>query len=235
MIKITDHPAWVIEFLEFLAPYRKNIVNHRLFCDITARRLPPSRFREALINFYPLIETFPKFMALNLTKVPMSGVVAKQTRDWLITNIRQERIHADWWKNFAYGFRVPRKRMSCEISPPPEIDALNNYLWETCMRGSLCEGISAANFAIEGPTGEWTKNAVPAIASYDGLDGIRITKKTLRWATAHAEYDDRHPAEALELVKMLAVTVPDQNRAKQAAKRAMEYYALALDAVYGLG
>src|SRR5260221_10624581 len=46
---------------------------------------------------------------------------------------------------------------------------------------------------------------------------------------AHAEYDDRHPAEALEVVKIFATDEASMMRAAQAALRSLEYYEMALD------
>jgi pyrroloquinoline quinone (PQQ) biosynthesis protein C len=54
----------------------------------------------------------------------------------------------------------------------------------------------------------------------------------LEWVSAHASYDDKHPDEALEIIKAFATTKEEQEKVKQATKRALEYYALALDACY---
>jgi hypothetical protein len=46
---------------------------------------------------------------------------------------------------------------------------------------------------------------------------------------AHAEYDDKHPTEALEVVKIFASDERAMSRAAAAAVRSLEYYKLALD------
>ena len=45
----------------------------------------------------------------------------------------------------------------------------------------------------------------------------------------HASYDDTHPAEALEVVKIFATDEASMARAADAAVRSLEYYEMALD------
>lgn len=233
MIKITPHPPWINDLLNFLTPFKNRVISHPIFQDIRTRKLSVEQFQCALINFYPLIESFPKFMSLNLTKVPVSGSGwNKKTKYWLIVNINQERLHSGWWREFAYGFGVNKETLDKEIHPPPGMDALNHYLWNMCTYGSLAEGICAANFAIEGPTGEWTKIVSESIKQYKGVKGTRITDKTLEWVNAHANYDDKHPHEALEIVKAYATSPSEQEKVKYAAMRSLEYYEMALDTCY---
>lgn len=232
-IETTAHPAWVEEFLRFIEPYQSRVVNHRYFQDMASGSLTLKRFHAGQINFYPLIEAFPKYMALNLAKVPAGNSEwDEKLRWWLITNMNVEREHTGWWKQWANGFSVPDEALQGEIYPPPEMDAINHYLWRICTHGSLAEGIAATNFAVEGPTGEWTKSVKEGLRKYKGVDGVVITEETLKWVAGHAKYDDGHPVEALEIIKAYATTREEQQKVKQAAKRAMEYYAMALDACY---
>lgn len=132
----------------------------------------------------------------------------------------------------AHGFGVPKKALLKVIYPPPEMDAINNYLWRVCTQGSLVEGISAANFAVEGATGEWTKKSEKGFEKYRNVKGFEVDEKALQWIKAHASYDDRHPEEALEIIKVYATTKDQHEAVKQAAIRALAYYALALDTCY---
>lgn len=233
VIRISPHPAWVKDFLDFIKPYEDRVINSRIFKDISTGELSIKQFQGALINFYPLIESFPQYMALNLAKVPPGDSKRnKNTRNWLITNINQERLHTGWWKQFAAGFKVPIDILDNEIYPPPEMDAINDYLWRICTHGSLAEGIAASNYAVEGPTGQWTKNVKEGFEKYRNAEGIKINERTLEWVAAHASYDDMHPVEALEIIKLYANTEEEQAKVKQAAKRSLEYYALALDTCY---
>jgi pyrroloquinoline quinone (PQQ) biosynthesis protein C len=235
MIRITENPDWINVFLDYIEPFKGKVVQNKIFKDISSGNLTLKQFQGALVNFYPLIESFPKFMALNLAKVPAGGKAwNKRTRFWLMTNINQERLHTGWWREFAFGFGLSRSALDEEIYPPAEMDAINNYLWRISTHGTLAEGIAACNFAVEGPTGEWTRSVVDGIRKYKNVAGTHISDKTLEWVTAHAKYDDKHPDEALEIIKAYAVTKEEQERVKRAARRSLEYYALALDACYKL-
>lgn len=233
MIRITSHPPWAADLLESVSPYEDRIVNSKIFNDMTEGVLSISRFRAGLVNFYPLIENFPKYMALNLAKVPPGDAVwNKKTRFWLISNLNQERVHTGWWKQWACGFGVSTNVFDTEISPPAEIDAINNYLWRVCGLGTLAEGISATHFAVEGVTGRWTKKVRAGLKKYSRVEGVKLTERTLEWVEAHATYDDKHPQQALEILKAIAYTETDRVKIKQAAIRALEYYSLALDSCY---
>ena len=232
-IMITPHPSWVDEFLDFIDPYYNSIVNGLLFSELAAGTLSIERIRGGLLNFYPLIKNFPEYMALTLAKVPVeNNPPNNMARDWLIENISIERRHQTWFRQWAVDFGVPRKALSKPIVPPPEMDAVNNYLWRVAGHGSLVEGISAVNYAIEGPSGQWTKLVARKIRAYEKQPGVTLRNGTLTWINAHASYDDRHPDEALELIKAFAKTKQEQEMVKLAAQRSMEYYAMAADACY---
>src|ERR1041384_4205614 len=107
MIKTTPHPMWVLDLLDFLKPLERRIVNCAVFEKIKSGSLTLDQFQFGLINFYPLVEGFPKYMALNLAKVPSAETKwNKATREWLIANIHQERLHANWWRRWAVGLGV---------------------------------------------------------------------------------------------------------------------------------
>lgn len=233
MIRITPHPNWVHEFLSVVKPYEERVVSSKIFRDVMEDRLTEKVSRSACLNFYPLIEAFPQFLALNLAKVPAGNSrLNRAARSWLIINIQQERLHADWWRRMARKFGVPAEELNQAIYPPPEIDGLNNYLWRICTHGSLAEGVSAANFAVEGPTGQWTKLVKKGFEAHRRIERIEVDEEALEWIEAHASYDDKHPIEALEIIKAYATTEEEQAKVTQAAKRALEYYALALESCY---
>ena len=232
-IPITEHPAWVQDLFHCTKPYRERIESHPYFLDAAAGTLTLERIQAALVNFFPLVESFPKYMALNLAKVPPGDAGSNRTaRRWLIANINVERAHSDWWKQWAAGFGVSREVFDVEIRPPAEIDAINSYLWRVCHQGSLAEGMAATNYAVEGPTGHWTKNVKDGLRKYHGVYGVEVDERTLRWIDSHADYDDLHPHEALEIIKGAATEREEQERVTYAARRAMEYYVMALDACY---
>lgn len=177
-METSPHPDWIRSLLAFLKPYEDRVIKHDVFRALGQGTLPIHQLRMGLINFYPLIESFPQYMALSLAKVP-AGLSdwPKATRTWLIKNINQERLHSDWWKNFASGFGVDTSAFAGVVLPPPKMDAINHYLWRICAHGSLAEGVSASNYAIEGPTGAWTKTSCRGFITTATSREFRLTKR----------------------------------------------------------
>jgi pyrroloquinoline quinone (PQQ) biosynthesis protein C len=81
------------------------------------------------------------------------------------------------------------------------------------------------NYAIEGVTGEWTRLVLPAFRKrYD--DDTRA----LRWLVEHAEYDDAHPREAFELIKITVRDDADRAKVESATRRSLELFRRGFDA-----
>lgn len=234
-VEITPHPPWVVDFLSTVTPCKDRIVHGKLFSEMASGELSMPRFRGALLYFYPLIENFPKYMGLTLSKIPEGDHPFNNlAREWLLTNMNIERRHAQWYRQWAVDFGVRGELLRKPVVPPPEMYAVNNYLWHVVSHGTLIEAICAVNFGIEGPTGFWAKLVERNIRSYKGKHGVVFQQGTLTWLKAHAAYDDAHPDEALELVKLFAKNKADRQLAQAAAQRSMEYYAIAADACYDL-
>ena len=73
---------------------------------------------------------------------------------------------------------------------------------------------------------------VKGFIKYHGRDGISLDKKAYWWMEAHAEYDDLHPLEALEMIKAHATSEELQEKVRHAAQRSLEYLYAALEACY---
>src|SRR5438552_2599082 len=82
--------------------------------------------------------------------------------------------------------------------PNAVMDALRHYLFHVVSTGSAAEAVAANNYAVEGATGVWTKIVSSLSVATAKRLGIEVDERALRWLTAHADYDDRHPVEALE-------------------------------------
>jgi len=78
---------------------------------------------------------------------------------------------------------------------------------EVSGRDTLAAGMAATNYAIEGVTGEWAQKVYDSLAYADSLP-VAGRKATLRWLQLHADYDDSHPWEALEIVCTLMGSQP---------------------------
>jgi pyrroloquinoline quinone (PQQ) biosynthesis protein C len=232
-VEITPHPPWAEDFWNSLVPLKDRIGQHPLFSQMSSGALPIERFRYMLLNFYPLVANFPHYMGLTLAKsyeAKVPGVL--QTRDWLINNIKVEQRHLYWYRDWALGFGISTEALD-NVVPPAAMDAVNHYLWHVNQRGSIAEGLAATNLAIEWATGDWTRMVVRGMKLYAERGEATIDRRSMAWLRAHAHYDDVHPYEAMELVKILCGDDKAiQARSLAAARRGMEYYLLALDHCY---
>ena len=231
-LELTEHTPWAQQFWDDLVPLKNKVVNHPVFAEMASGRLSLPRFRCALLNFYPLVENFPKYMGLNLAKtLPGRFPGHEQAKNWLISNIKIEQRHAYWYQDWAMGFGLTLEDLEF-VEPPAAMDAVNNFLWTMGRQGSLEEGIAATNLAIEWATGEWSQSVVKGMKAYQEDGVVTINRHSMAWLRAHASYDDDHPHEAMELVKLLCVEQESRDRAFKAAQRGLEYYIQALDYCY---
>jgi pyrroloquinoline quinone (PQQ) biosynthesis protein C len=231
-IELTPHPEWAQHFWERLVSYKDRIVNHPYFRELKQGSLSIDRARRGLIDFYPLVENFPKYMGLILAKTESRADEGHlRAKTWLMQNMRVEQKHADWWVDWAACVGLSREELD-RSEPSAMMDAINHYLWHINTTGSIEEGIAATNLAVEWATGEWSIMILEGVKSYAERGLARFSGRTMTWLNAHASYDDEHPYEAMELIKMIAQKPEQQDRAFRAAKRAMEYYELALDDCY---
>ena len=224
--KFTPDPTWVLEMDKHLMPYRQAIWESKLVQETSKGELTLEQVKGWSIQFYPFIELFPQFMATYLAKAtdPMS-------RGFLIDNLRVEKRHADQWIDMAKGFGVPREELFSTLIIP-EVEALTHWMWSITTRGSFVEGVAATNYAIEGVTQGIATIMVKGFMKYQGKDGVSLDKRAYMWMEAHSTYDDLHPYEALEIIKLHASTPEIQQKVVHAAQRSLEYLFRALQACY---
>jgi pyrroloquinoline quinone (PQQ) biosynthesis protein C len=210
--------------IESLRPEWSAVLASPLF---TSTEFPDEAWRQVLLDFFCVVEAFPKYMGVYLAKTTFGQTPGDHlARDWLIGNIRTEALHAQWFIDWgvAHGIR-PDEILAHR--PRPEVGALCEYLWSVCYRGSLAEAFGAVNYAIEGTTGEWTRLVLPAFRRRYGGDTA-----ALRWLTEHAEYDDAHPREAFELIKITVRDDADRAKVEEATRRSLELFRRGFDACY---
>ena len=222
----TPHPAWILDMNRCLEPYRNAILECRLVREASAGTLPVRKMRTWIIQLYPFIETFPKWIALNITKTHDS-----RSRGYMIDNVRVEKRHAEQWVYMAQGFGID-PYVLYTVQPLPEVEALTHWLWSINTRGSLAEAVGATNYSVEGVTQAIAKSTIKGFPQYDGLEGIHLDKKAYWWMEAHGRYDDIHPLQALEVMKLYATTKELQEKAVFATQRSFEYFLMALEACY---
>lgn len=226
MRQFTLNPTWVEDMNQYLDPFRQAIWDSKIVQETSTGELSLAQVRGWSIQFYPFIESFPQFMGTYLAKAPDNA-----SRSFLIDNLRVEKRHADQWIDMALGFGVSRAELF-ETPILPEVEALTHWMWSISNRGTFVEAVSAANFAIEGVTQGIATRMVRGFARYHGSEGVHLPKKAYYWMEAHAHYDDLHPYEALEIIKVHATTKETQQRVTHAAQRSLEYLFRALEACY---
>src|SRR5712691_2327688 len=222
----TPHPAWIQDMNRHLEPYRNAILECKLVQGGSTGILPLKKMRAWIIQLYPFIETFPKWIALNITKTHDA-----RSRGYMIDNVRVEKRHAEQWVYMAQGFGID-PHVLYTVQPLPEVEALTHWLWSINTRGSLAEAVGATNYSVEGVTQDIAKSTVKGFPHYDGLEGVHLEKKAYWWMEAHGRYDDLHPLQALEVMKTYAITKELQEKVIFATQRSFEYFLMALEACY---
>jgi pyrroloquinoline quinone (PQQ) biosynthesis protein C len=213
-----------------LAPDWTGVLESPLFQATAHGEFPEASWRQVICEFFCVVEAFPKYMGVNLGKTTFGrrpgDVLA---RDWLIGNIRTEALHAQWFIDWGVGHGLSYEEIVTH-RPGPDVAALHEYLWSVSYRGSLAEAFGAVNYAIEGVTGEWTRLVLPAFHRHFGDD-----RASLLWLVEHAEYDDAHPREALELIKITERGPDERPEIEAAVRRSLELFRRGFDACHKLG
>jgi pyrroloquinoline quinone (PQQ) biosynthesis protein C len=181
-----------------------------------------------MLQIYPFIHTFPKFLAEALIKVEDDA-----SRSFLIDNIRVEKAHAEHWLWMGAGFGVTREEMLdlAEGNRPVlcNVQSLSDWLWYINTKGSLAEAVAATSFAIEGATGDLSRAIWTGFESYRDHPGVQWSPRTYKWMREHARYDDEHPKIAMTIVERYATTEKIQKRVMLAARRSLQLLDQALD------
>jgi pyrroloquinoline quinone (PQQ) biosynthesis protein C len=225
--KISSHPTWVASLYEFVTPHWDELLNSPWAEAVSSTQLSVEQMQGWILQIYPFIHDFPKFLAEGLIKVE-----DEFSRNFLIENIRLEKAHAEHWIWMGEGFGLNRKQMldlaEGEKSILRDVQSLTDWVWRVNTKGSLAEAVAATSFAIEGVAGALTRKIASGFEAYRGKPGVDMSPKTYKWIREHAHYDDEHPKFALEIIKHYAITDRMQRQVMFAAKRSLELLHLAL-------
>ncbi|HEY7761168.1 MAG TPA: iron-containing redox enzyme family protein [Burkholderiales bacterium] len=212
---------------EFVAPHWDKLVNGPWAESVAATRLSVEQMQGWILQLYPFIHDFPKFLAEGLIKVEDDF-----SRTFLIENIRIEKAHADHWLWMGEGFGLDRQQMldlaEGHTAVQRDVQSLTDWVWRVNAKGTLAECVAATSFAIEGVAGALARKIAAGFEAYRGKPGVDMNPKTYKWIREHAHYDDEHPKFALEIVKRYALTEQMQRQVMLAAKRSLELLDLAL-------
>ena len=219
--EFSPNPRWVDSLHGYVKPYWDELLQGEWAEGVANTRLSVSEMRGWILQIYPFIHAFPKFLAEALIKVEDDD-----SRSFLIDNIRVEKAHAEHWVWMGMGFGLKKKDMLdlAEGSRPVlrDVQSLTDWLWYINTKGSLAEAVAATSFAIEGVAGDIARKVTAGFEAYRGQPGVEMGPKTYKWFREHAHYDDVHPKIALEIVKRYATTEKMQTRAMIAAKRSIQ-------------
>src|SRR4026209_1440470 len=228
---LSPHPQWVDSLNGYVKPYQDELLQGEWAEGVANTRLSISEMRGWILQIYPFIHAFPKFLAEALIKVEDD-----ESRSFLIDNIRVEKAHAEHWIWMGMGFGVPKKEMLAlaEGNRPVlrDVQSLTDWVRYVNTKGSLAEAVAATSFAIEGVAGDIARKVTAGFEAYGAQPGVEMGPKTYKWFREHAHYDDVHPKIALEIIKRYATTDKMQTRAMLAAKRSIQLLHNALLTAY---
>ncbi len=228
---LSSYPGWLQSVVKSTALDKDRVANHEFFTLLRDARLPAVAMRKFMIGAWPTIEQFPQFMAMNLKKLSVGqGEGEDLARRYLIHNIRVEQKHADHWIDWARSVDLSLDDLKGGTDVEA-LSALSHWCWYVCDRASLPVAIAATNYAVEGVTGEWSC-LVCSKPTYAASLPEEMRGGATRWLRLHAEYDDTHPWEALEIVATLLGEAPalaDVEAVRRAIRSTYVYFRMGLD------
>ena len=222
---------WVESLNGYVKPYWDHLLQGDWCEGVANTRLTVPEMRGWILQVYPFIHAFPKFLAEGLIKVEDD-----YSRSFLIDNIRVEKAHAEHWIWMGMGFGLTRQEMldAADGTKPilRDVQSLTDWIWYINTKGSMAEAIGATSFAIEGLAGDIARKVVKGFEAYRDMPGVQMGPKTYKWFREHAHYDDEHPKIAIEIVKRYATTERMQTKVMLAAKRSVQLLQNALETGY---
>jgi len=231
LMEASSYPAWAQQLIKDCSYAKARVVDHELYQRMRDARLSPKIMRQYLIGGWPVVEQFAIYMANSLAKTRFARHPGEDmARRWLMRNIRVELNHADYWVNWGEAHGVSLDDLQRQ-QVSPELHALSHWCWHTSSSDSLVVGIAATNYAIEGATGEWSA-VVCSNGAYAEAFPEETRKRAMKWLKMHAQYDDSHPWEALEIICTLAGNNPSQQlqtELRQAVTKSYDYMYLFLE------
>src|SRR5204862_544043 len=146
MYELSPNPTWVDSLHGYVKPYWDALLNGDFAKGVSSAQLTVPEMQGWILQTYPFIHAFPKFLAEALIKVEDD-----YSRAFLIDNIRVEKAHAEHWIWMGMGFGLKREEMLdlAEGNKPVlrDVQSLTDWLWYINTKGSLAEAVAATSFA----------------------------------------------------------------------------------------
>jgi pyrroloquinoline quinone (PQQ) biosynthesis protein C len=229
--ELSSYPRWTQDMVGDCEATRRSVVEHEVIDLMRNLRLNQEGIYTFMVGIWPVIERFPGYMAQSLLKTRFGRSAGDDlARRWLVRNIRVEQNHAEHWLKWADGLGISRQDV-LHAAAPYGTEALASWCEEISAKGSLAAGMAATNYAVEGATGEWAC-VVCAKTTYADSLPEDVRGPATRWLRLHAEYDDTHPWEALDIVATLLGHAPSAQQiaeVRQAIRSSFVYMEMALD------
>jgi pyrroloquinoline quinone (PQQ) biosynthesis protein C len=228
MHELPVEAGWTHTLREYITPYWSRLLEGQWAQRVSSGTMRIEEMRGWMLQIYPFIHAFPKFLAEALIKVEDDA-----SRAFLIDNIRVEKAHAEHWLWMGTGFGLRREDMLelAEGNRPVlrDVQSLSDWLWYINTKGSLAEAVAATSFAIEGATGDLSRAIWTGFESYRDHPDVNWTPRTYKWMREHARYDDEHPKIAMTIVERYATSEKIQKRVMLATRRSLQLLDQALD------
>ena len=228
---IGSYPVWLQRVVRETKLDKARVVNHELFLMMRSARLPLPAMQRFMVGVWATIEQFPRFMAMNLKKADFGESPGHDmARRYLIHNIRVEQKHADHWIEWAKSADLGLGDLKAGVDVE-DLHALAHWCWYVSDNAPLAVAVAATNYAVEGATGEWAC-LVCSQPTYAQSLPEASRGPAMRWLKVHAEYDDTHPWEALDIVATLLGHAPSASQiaqVRQAIRSSYRYMEMALD------
>lgn len=231
LMDLKSYPQWLQEAVEECDAAKRAVVGHDLFQLMRDGELSEPATRSFMMGAWPVVEQFPQYMAMNLLKLLYGRAPGHEMgRKYLIRNIRVEQNHVEYWIEWAQAHAVSTDELFFGYRSGAA-EALSHWCWHTCERDSLSAAMAATNFAIEGVTGEWAALVCSSSVYENGFEP-HVRKKAMKWLRVHAQYDDTHPWEALDIIAMTVgncATSRDIFGIQSGIRKSYEYIRMMLD------
>jgi len=176
MNELTAHPQWVDSLQGYVKPYWDGLLDGDWARGVASAELTVPEMQGWILQIYPFIHAFPKFLAEALIKVEDD-----YSRSFLIDNIRVEKAHAEHWIWMGMGFGLKREEMLdlTEGNRPVlrDVQSLTDWLWYINTKGSLAEAVAATSFAIEASRGTSRTKYSPASNRTKGVLASRWARR----------------------------------------------------------
>ena len=165
---------WVDSLQTYVKPYWDHLLQGPWAEGVARGELTLSEMQGWMLQIYPFIHAFPKFLAEALIKVEDD-----HSRAFFINNIRVEKAHAEHWLWMGEGFGLKRKEMlelaDCSRPLLRDVQSLTDWLWYINTKGSLAEAVAGTSFAIEGMAGDIARKITSGFQFYKDEPGVDLS------------------------------------------------------------